>query len=129
MAASKWENDDEIHYPLDLNQQCRRISHISISSRLRSFQFRFLHRAIVLNIHLFHWGITDSKRCSMCSKEDETLKDLFFKCDIVSEIWQQTECFIHNTTGQEVFFTWENVVLCKEGQNVYSIVDCIILIV
>ena len=52
--------------PLISHQCFCRIYVISNASKLRSFQFRLLHKALILNLHLYRWGILSHNRCSFC---------------------------------------------------------------
>ena len=42
------------------------IKKLTYISKLRSFQYRLLRRAITTNIQLKHWSIKDSDLCSNC---------------------------------------------------------------
>ena len=37
-------------------------------NKYRSFQFRLLHRAVLLNDRLSKWGVVDTEMCSFCGK-------------------------------------------------------------
>ena len=128
-SVKRWRDDEEIFQADSFSLHCKHIQTMTISARLRSFQFRFLHRAIVLNTQLYHWGISPSKNCSFCDAEPEALKHLFYTCEIVSKLWCSTEQFIQEITGHVINISWENVVWCKATTDKFSIVDCIILIV
>ena len=65
-------------WELELNEQLtteeyllqfRNLYVTSNSTKLRSFQYRLLHRALITNIHLFRWGKMDTNLCSFCEKE------------------------------------------------------------
>jgi hypothetical protein len=45
---------------------------------LINFQYKFLHRVIPTNTFLFKIHIRDTKLCSFCNVEDETVEHLFF---------------------------------------------------
>ena len=62
-----------------------------------TFQLGFLHRALVLNIHLFRWGIISSNKCSFCGLEKETYLHFFWECEITQKIWNDVNTLIRNT--------------------------------
>ena len=58
-------------------------SHTNIA-KLRSFQYRLLAHALVLNKYLYYCKIKDSSMCAFCHLATEIETHLFFDCDIVS---------------------------------------------
>ena len=64
------------------------IQKVTNNNKLRSFQYRLLNRAIILNTHLFRWGITNTNLCTFCDKERETLTHILVDCQKVSGLWQ-----------------------------------------
>ena len=54
--------------------------------KLRSFQYRLMHRAIVLNTQLYKWKMRDDNLCTWCKKNPETIEHFFFDC-------KETQCF------------------------------------
>ena len=57
--------------------------------KLRSFQYRLLHRAIVTNVHLERWKIKSSEMCSFCDIQPESYSHLFYECPDVQTIWKE----------------------------------------
>ena len=110
-------------------ESIRNIPSLTISNRLRSFQFRFLHNALVLNTHLYHWNIRSNNLCSMCNNEREDLEHLFFNCYVVRDIWKKLESFLSNILNINIDIRWNHVIWCKISDNRFSIMNCIILIV
>ena len=53
---------------------------VTNSTKLRSFQYRLLNLAIVLNIQLYQWKIMSDEMCYYCKTEKETLEHIFFHC-------------------------------------------------
>ena len=56
-------------------------------SKLRTFQFKFLHRKIVTNSYLFKIGITSDNLCSLCKERPETIFLMFWECIFVQAFW------------------------------------------
>ena len=57
--------------------------------KLRTFQFKLLHRNLALNDYLYNIGIVDSNRCTFCFLEKETILHTFFDCYEVKNLWLQ----------------------------------------
>lgn len=61
---------------------------VTLSTKLRLFQYKITQRCLVTNIHLFHYKIKDSKNCTFCKKYPETIVHLFWECDKVRHFWR-----------------------------------------
>ena len=81
---------------------------VSLSTKLRYFQFQFLHKYLPLNKFLFDINIVDSKLCSFCKQEDETSDHLFWECRITKSFWSDVQLKILNNniniTDKDVYF-------------------------
>ena len=55
-------------------------------TKLRDFQYRLLLKKIVTNVDLFEWNVVDTKICTWCNREDETLKHILYDCQFVQPI-------------------------------------------
>ena len=58
-------------------------------SKLRTFQFKFLHRRIATNSYLFKIGIASDNLCSFCKERKETILHLFWECTFVQAFWNE----------------------------------------
>ena len=58
------------------------------NSKIRYFQFRFLHRILGINSFLYKIGYVTSPLCSFCNTTEETLSHLFYECPIVYNFWR-----------------------------------------
>lgn len=90
IAEDKWANS--MNDP-DLNwREIYRIPFNStLSTKLRYFQFQFLHRYLPVNKFLFDIKIIDSNLCSFCNQHTETLQHLFWECTISKLFWSQVQ--------------------------------------
>ena len=57
-------------------------------SKLRAFQFKFLHRKIATNAFLYKIGIKQTDSCSFCKEQKETLVHLFWTCKYTQNFWK-----------------------------------------
>ena len=58
------------------------------NAKLRSFQYRLLHSAVITNVQLKKWKIKQSSNCSLCNSVEETIIHLMFQCPVVLAIWR-----------------------------------------
>ena len=56
------------------------------NSKLRTFQFRLLNNAIILDTQLCQWGIKDTNKCTFCNEQKETVEHFFSECKYANEI-------------------------------------------
>ena len=111
---------DELHTYIDeatFLRALKQLYTVSNVPKLRSFQFRLLHRGLVLNTHLFHWKMRDTNQCSFCDNDVETLCHIFFNCPEVRKIWDQATQFIANYDSAPLELTPQTVILNKVGRK------------
>ena len=77
--------------PENIVTQCRRINSITNVTKLRSFQYRLLHRAIILNANLYHWRMRDDNLCTWCEQAKEDALHFFCMCPVVTEWWGENQ--------------------------------------
>jgi len=67
----------------------------TLSTKLRNFQFKFLHRRIGTNSFLFTIKISESNLCCFRQTAQETLLHLFWECPITESFWNNVQqCFL-----------------------------------
>ena len=82
----------------------------TISTRIRNFQFKFLHRRIATNTFLFKVGISDTALCYLCKTDKETLIHLFWECSVMKTFWERVQGFfvsIHLIPASHVLDIYE----------------------
>ena len=52
----------------------------TINTRLRVFQYKVLNNALYLNKHVYIFKLSETKLCSFCNQEDETIIHLCANC-------------------------------------------------
>ena len=64
------------------------ISKLTLSTKLRSFQYRLVNLALITNIDLYKWKIKNTDSCTFCQLERETYLHLFVKCkEVRKKMW------------------------------------------
>ena len=87
-SKNKWEEELNIVWSnKDFCREVKDIYRVTNITKYRSFQYRLLHRALVLNTHLKVWKMRDDSKCTFCESEDETLLHLFVYCQHVQQLW------------------------------------------
>lgn len=66
---------------------CKSINLITLSTKLRLFQYKILQRCLVTNINLYYYKIRGNKLCTFCGKESETIVHLLWSCPKVRQFW------------------------------------------
>ena len=66
---------------------------VTVNTRLRVFQYKVLNNALYLYKHLYISKLRDTKLCSFCSWEDETIFHLFANCSKSKTLWNSLKEF------------------------------------
>ena len=130
---SKWAKSGVILTTVQIETAFKTLYIISNSVKHRSFQFRLLHRAIVLNSHLFRWRLRSDNMCSFCDMDKETLEHFFYSCPVSQKIWEGLKTYMNNnmegTSQSTINISCANVMLNTIVWNVYDVRNTICLIV
>ena len=131
--AQKWHTEicdpecceSQLDCVSNLREAFNRINCHSPVSKHRSFQYKLLHRAIVTNIQLERWKIKDSKMCTFCGEQEETIKHLMYTCRYVILIWDGVVEYINNTGGHvnRELVTYRSIVLNSVHPNPSSMIN------
>ena len=103
---------------------------VTVNVKLRSFQYRILHSALVLNTHLFRWGIKQNNRCTFCSTNKEMIRHLFWECSVTKQLWQNLWVYCKKISSSEMAdFTFEKVMMNLVNAKPNHIFNFFVLIV
>ena len=95
---------------------------------LRWFQYRISHRILATNKYLSKIKIKDSKLCTFCNIELESLIHLFVECEHVENVWHMLENWILDTCGFLLNYYKREILFGKIGKK-YQACNISILIV
>ena len=112
----------------DMQSAFQHLYSITNVSRLRSFQYRMLHNSVVLNSHLYRWGILDSNLCTFCNTVKETLQHLFCDCVITRELWSGAMEWTKSKCSDAVVLNFKNIVFNRISSKVKSLNNFICLL-
>lgn len=112
--ANKWEEklNISIIYSLFL-EYFARLYKLVKSTKLRDFQFRYLHRIIFCAKRLHSWKLVDSPRCLYCTVELETMEHLFYQCHVTQQFWTKFIAWYESSTNTEIQLDLETISFCN----------------
>ena len=89
----KWEMLLQIEI-LDKDWECsfQKTCKLTLSTKLRAFQYRLNNHALITNIQLNKWGIKPTSKCTFCNDYDETYIHIFIKCSKVKKLLWKPLC-------------------------------------
>lgn len=119
----KWSN--EMQSEVDLHTCFRNLDQATISTKIKNFHFKFLHRIIPTNIKLFKWKILDTELCSFCKRERESLFHLFWTCTYVQMFIYRLEQWYKRYIGKVIKLDKTTFFFGKSGDSLYNLL-CII---
>lgn len=129
--ASKWQNKIGLNVEVeDMDLAFLQIRELALSTKLRDFQFRFLHRKIFTNKILYQWKISDTDRCSFCQDHYETIEHLFYECQIVKRFWELFSNWYEAMTDTILNLSLDQIVFCcdrNESSRKVKLLDTLIL--
>ena len=109
-----WERELNVTWPyIEYVNAIRDMYAITNVCKLRSFHYRLLCRALILNTHLKRYRMRDNNLCTFCGKETETLSHLFIFCDVIKDFWIGFENFAYNFSDEQINFNELSVVASK----------------
>ena len=104
---------------------------LTISTKLRDYQFRLMHKILPTNKELYRWKIVDSNICNFCAEVD-SIEHTMFKCNAVNRLWCALPMLIEELTGthsNEIVINFHNVLLNKIHSGSKHVANFICLIV
>ena len=112
----------------DLYSAFRNIYSITNVPKYRSFQFRFLHQAIILNDKLYRWGIRADNLCSWCGLQKENMQHFFYDCPISKLFWRNVCEFVKELTGVVIKPIYKEIASNAVTDNIRHLSNFIVLI-
>ena len=128
--CAQWNSDVESS-SLDLKgfiQHIRAIYCISNIPKLRSFQYRLLMRALVLNMHLFRWGMRGDNLCEFCRGAKETYSHLFVDCPEIKHVWDRVWKYAERFTSEPINSNTCAILFNRPVRQKKSVVNVLCLI-
>ena len=118
ICEKKWSTELSLQDQFNWKTMFRNLKSLSKDIPLIWFQYRIVHRILGVNKYLYFAKIVDSRNCTICSLEPETLIHLFFECNVVKTIWSTLEDWIQHKSGKIVNFSPSVVLLGTQDKDI-----------
>lgn len=120
--SDKWNNKLGISMPYDLFlENFQNLYELTPSTKIRNFQYRFLHRVIFCSKLLYSWKLVESPLCTFCSQEYETIEHLFFHCAVTKRFLEMFQAWFEALTDTEILLNMEVVFYCNHEDDFLNI--------
>ena len=81
-------------------------------------QMKILHRILPTNAWLFKCNLTNTKSCTFCKINTETIQHLFWECPITKSLWLQLAEWLRKTSTAKFELNMENIILGTFGDSI-----------
>ena len=107
----KWERKGFVLELTQMEEAFINIRLVTENRKLRSFQYRLLHRTIILNKQLCLWKMKNTSLCNNCNKEIESLEHFFWECETAKRVWKWVREICMKLFKDEITIDYERVML------------------
>ena len=104
------------------------ISQLTHVTKYRSFQYRQLCNAVLLNNRLLHMKRAPNILCHYCKTTKENVPHFYFECNIVRRFWLDIQNLIEEKLDEKCTITLQNVFICNVHSQIDHAVNLIILV-
>ena len=127
---NRWQNEGRITADFDeFSEAFVNLYRITNQAKLRSFQYRLLHRAVLLNSKLKTWKIIQSEMCTQCNDKPETYYHFFWECKMTQQVWKWLEEKCKKVSeNDQCDLTYKNVILNKINERTSHIFNTLLLV-
>ena len=132
--TTRWHNietrwrDDLNDESFSLPENVQRVKMPSTSTKLQSFQYRLLMRAIVTNVNMKHWRMCDSDLCTFCEGSRENYFHLFYACPLVQPIIECVRELHQKMSGEDVELSFGDIICNAVSSNPKSASNTVCLV-
>ena len=120
-----------LEIPLSLEEYHKAFSYIgatTISTKLRDFQFRLLHKRLPSNKELHRWKIKNTDKCEFCDQQDSILH-LLFGCIHIKMVWKDLFEYMKKWSDPNILnFDIQNLILNMIHPKKYHVINLMCLI-
>ena len=128
-ARLRWSNELSITIPVDQWEMLRESNYyLTISTKLRYFQYRILSYKLVTNIDLYKWRKKENSKCTFCKTNEEVYKHLFFDCKYVKSFWTAVSRWVRYMIDGSFQLEFSKIMLNRYGGKNSKLLNTIILL-
>ena len=124
-VQQKWQDK----YNIVLNEEQIKMGfdtkRLTTITKYRSFQYRLMHNAILLNDRLFYLGISNSQNCDFCNLCKENYRHLFLECTKIQHIWKAILDHFHI---YDIEINFSNIAMNHLSEDKTSCINLIALV-
>lgn len=104
------------------------INRLSLSTKLRYFQYRVLSKASTTNVHVskYHEDVTDC--CTFCAEKPETIVHMLFECRYVQKLLKALKKWLGHFHNVKVVFTVDTCILNNYKLQKSALVNTLLLV-
>ena len=99
-----------------------------LSTKLRTFHFKLLHRRIATNDFLTKISLVQSDKCFFCEQETETITHLFLRCSITQSFWNDAKQFLFQKDLGNDFVLTDLHLIGLSNVPTYAAIDLALLL-
>ena len=91
---------------------------VPMNVKLKEFQYKFLHDALVNGYWLYKWKISETEICTVCGNGTDNIKHVYWECQSTQHFWAEFKEWWFLKYGQihldieDIFFGTEQELLC-----------------
>ena len=111
----KWTSEllEEVSLPQEILMSMKS----TMVPKLKSFQYRLMMKAIITNVHLLRWGISETANCTFCNSAKETVDHLLYSCHEIQSTMRTAKTMCEGIVGREVVMSYRNYMFNSVSNN------------
>ena len=126
--TEKWNQEFEIEFD-EFYSALRNINSVTNQVKLRSFQYRMLYRALILNDKLYKWNITQTSLCMWCQEYVENVRHFYWECETIQNMWQWLIDTCKKLDPEvELTLTYKNIILNSLSKKPSHVANFLLLV-
>ena len=103
-----------------------KIEKLTIVNKLRSFQFKFLHKILYFNDKLFKYKLVNSTLCDFCNENIDSIEHRYLYCRVTQQFFKDLGKEIRKKYNFNCEFNDPHVIVTNQG-GAMPIIDTILL--
>ena len=125
----RWVRHEVLFEYEEFIQAFRNMYLITNQLKLRSFHYRILYKAIILNDKLYTWKIKSTNTCSSCPQKIENIKHFLWDCKQTQKLYQWIREWCNKVDpGEQLQINFSNVILNNIHENPGHIFNFVLLL-
>ena len=91
--------------------------HVTIYTKLREFQYKYLMNIIPNNAFLYKCKIVNSNLCDFCNMFIDSSQHMFWECNFIQTFWTDIQNFLTIKLSRTIIFSKETISFCNVLTN------------